>query len=248
MAYGKELYRRSNGRVGIPPSEGSNNANMERARGRLIRGSTYQDLSTVCLIPTRGMIPATVVQSWMSLATPMNQKFTRIFLQQMEVGEAYNAGVEMVLNHPELSKWRFILTLEEDNCPPPDGLLKLYESMKSFDVVGGLYWVKGEFGQPMIYGNPQEMPKNFIPQLPIPETVQPCNGLGMGFTLFKLSLFKAMPKPWFKTLQEYTRNEGMRAATQDLYFFQEAAKHGYTFASDNRVRVGHWDESAGQMW
>jgi len=227
---------------------GFNNADLDRARGRLIRGDTYRDLSTVCLIPTRGLIPAKVVQSWMGLATPMNQKFTRIFLEQLEVGDAYNAGIDLILAHPELSKWRFVLTLEEDNCPPPDGLLKLYESMKRFDAVGGLYWVKGEYGQPMIYGNPAEMPKNFVPQLPQSETLQPCNGLGMGFTLFKLDLFRKVPKPWFKTLQEYSPQSGMRAATQDLYFFQEAAKVGGQFACDTRVRVGHWDQSTETMW
>jgi hypothetical protein len=228
--------------------EGWNNANLEQARGRLIRGQTYRDLSTVCLIPTRGMIPAKVVQSWLGLASPMNQKFTRLFLENLEVADAYNAGVETVLAHPDLKHWKYILTLEEDNCPPPDGLLKLYESMKQFDAVGGLYWVKGEQGQPMIYGNPQEMPKNFVPQLPIPDAVQPCNGLGMGFTLFKLEMFKKMKGPWFRTVQEYVPGAGMSAGTQDLYFFGEAAKVGFKFASDNRVRVGHWDAQNGVMW
>lgn len=229
-------------------SSGRNNQDLDLARGRLIRGQTYRNLATVCLIPTRGLITAKVVQSWLAMATPMNQKFTRVFLEQMEVADAYNAGVEMVLNHSELKTWPYILTLEEDNCPPPDGLLRLFESIGKFDAVGGLYWVKGEDGQPMIYGNPQEMPKNFIPQLPMVNALQPCNGLGMGFTLFKRSLFEKVPKPWFKTLQEYIPTQGMRAATQDLYFFQEAAKHGARFACDTRVRVGHYDAASQTMW
>lgn len=228
--------------------QGWNNENLEMARGRLIRGQTYRDLSTICLIPTRGLVPAKVVNSWMGLATPMNQKFTRIFLEQMEVADAYNAGIEMILGNAELSTWRYVLTLEEDNCPPPDGLLRLYESMKAFDAVGGLYWTKGEHGQPMIYGHPDVMPKNFVPQLPIPDAVQPCNGLGMGFTLFKLEMFRKVPKPWFRTLQEHVPGQGMRAATQDLYFFQEAAKQGFKFASDNRVRVGHYSAPDDRMW
>lgn len=228
--------------------EGYHNLNLQASRDRLIRGGSYQDLSTVCVIPTRGVIPAKVVQSWMGLATPMNQKFMRLFVEKMEVADAYNYAVELVLSHPELKKWKYILTLEEDNCPPPDGLLKLYEGMKKFDAVGGLYWVKGENGQPMIYGDPQVYPKNFIPQLPVPEALQECNGLGMGFTLFKTSMFKKIEKPWFRTLQEYTPGAGMRAATQDLYFFQEAAKHGYRFASDNRCRVGHYALEEDRMW
>lgn len=227
---------------------GWNNANMDLARGRLISGNTYRDLSTVAIYATRGIIPARIVQSWMNLATPMNQKFMRLFIEKMEVGEAYNAGIDLILGHPELSKWKYLLTIEDDNMPPPDGLLRLYESMKNYDAVGGLYWVKGDYGQPMIYGDPRVMPKNFIPQLPVPEAIQECCGLGMGFTLFKMDMFRKVPRPWFRTLQEMVPGQGMRACTQDLYFFAEAAKHGYRFASDNRVRVGHLDQATGMVW
>ena len=227
---------------------GRNNGNLDAARDRLIRGQTYRDLSTICLVATRGVIPSKIVQSWMNLASAMNQKFLRIFIEKMEVGEAYNTGVQTILDHPDLRDWKYLLTLEEDNAPPPDGLLKLYESIQQFDAVGGLYWTKGDLGQPMIYGDVRVMPKNFIPQLPVPDALQECCGLGMGFTLFKIEMFKKVPKPWFRTLQEFVPGQGMRAATQDLYFFQEAAKYGYRFASDNRVRVGHWDQSTSTMW
>src|SRR5215472_14096150 len=132
-------------------SEGIHNSNLEKSRNRLIRGQTYRDLSTVCLIPTRGLISAKVVQAWLGVMTPMNQKFFRIFLEKMEVGDAYNQGIKTILDNPELSKWKYVLTMEEDNIPPPDGIMKLYEGMTRFDVVGGLYWTKGDGGQPMIY-------------------------------------------------------------------------------------------------
>lgn len=227
---------------------GRNNTNLEVTRDRLIRGQSYRDLSTICVIPTRGLIPTKVVQGLLSLASPMNQKFLRIFVENMEVGEAYNTGIETILGNPELSKWKYVLTVEEDNIVPPDGLLRLYESMDKFDVVSGLYFVKGECGAAMVYGNVNEHPANFIPQIPIPDTVMPCRGTGMGFCLFKLEMFKKMPKPWFKTLQEFVPGQGMRAATQDLYFAQEAAKFGYRFAVDCRIRVGHFDLASDTVW
>lgn len=235
-------------KVVLEQNVGWNNSNIEAARDRLIRGQSYKDLSTICIVATRGMIPSKVVQSWVNLASPMNQKFTRIFIERMEVADAYNMGIETILANPELSTWKYVLTLEEDNCPSPNGLLRLYESIQQFDSVGGLYWTKGENGQPMIYGDPSVMPKTFIPQLPKMEMLQECNGLGMGFTLFKLDMFRKVPKPWFKTLQEYVQGQGMRAATQDLYFFQEAAKYGCRFACDTRVKVGHWDNANQIMW
>lgn len=229
---------------------GRHNQDLDLSRGRLIQGSTYRDLSTICIIPTRGLVHYKVVQSWMGLMTPMNQKFFRIFISNMEVGEAYNAGIEMILANPELSKWKYILTMEEDNLPPPDGLLKLYESINKYDVVGGLYWTKGDGGQPMIYGDPKVMPKNCVPQVPIPNMVQECNGLGMGFNLFKMSMFKdsKIPKPWFKTVQEWSPEKGGACYTQDLYFFLNAAKEGYRFACDNRVLVGHHDAANDMIW
>lgn len=229
---------------------GRQNISLDKAVDRLIKGKTYKDLSTVCIVPTRGVIAAKVVQCWMGILTPMNQKFMKVFIIGLEVGQAYNSAVEMILQNPELSKWKYILTLEEDNMPPPDGLLKLYENMDKFDAVGGLYWTKGEAGQPMIYGNPHAMPKNFIPQIPQVDTIQEANGLGMGFTLFKLDMFKddKIPRPWFKTLQEYVPGQGVRSYTQDLYFFENAGRVGYKFACDTRVKVGHYSLDEDMVW
>lgn len=233
------------------PDVGVHNKDLDTSAERLEKSKSYRDLSTIIICPTRGMIPARVVQSWMSLMRPMNQKVIGpIFISGMEVGAAYNAAIESILANPELSKYKYILTIEEDNMPPSDGLLKLYESMDKYDVVQGLYWTKGEGGQPMIYGDPKVVPKSFIPQIPKAGEVQECNGLGMGFNLFKLDIFKDpnVPKPWFRTVQEVVQGQGAKAYTQDLYFYEGAAKCGYKYACDNRVRVGHYDYVNDVIW
>jgi len=218
---------------------------------RLEKEKTYRDLSTVIVCPTRGMIPARIVQSWQGMIRPMNQKILGpIFMEGMEVGEAYNQVIKMVLENEELAKFKFILTLEEDNAPPADGLIKLYESIDDYDGVGGLYWTKGEGGQPMCYGDPKVMPMNFVPQIPQPDAVTPCNGLGMGFTLFRLEMLKDKRFEyghWFKTKQEVTSG-GAIQMTQDLWFCQKAREFGYKFACDARVRVGHYDAASQIMW
>lgn len=232
----------------IENSQGYHNANPE-TQERLFKGKNYRDLSTICIVPTRGMISAKVTQSWMGMMSPMNQKFTRLFMIGMEVGEAYTSAIEFILNNPELAKWKYILTLEEDNIPPPDGLLKLYENIDDYAALGGLYWTKGEGGQPMIYGDPTDQELNFRPQMPTKD-IQPCNGLGMGFTLFKLDTFKdpKVEKPWFKTLQEFDPEKGSRGYTQDLYFFEKISKAGYKVACDTRVKVGHYDVEMDIVW
>ncbi|MBP9669567.1 MAG: hypothetical protein KBE09_04750 [Candidatus Pacebacteria bacterium] len=230
---------------------GLHNADLQATVERLNRGRTYQDLSTIIICPTRGMIPDRVVQAWMGMIRPMNQKVIGpIFIRGYEVGEAYNMAVQMILSNPDLSTWKYMLTVEEDNIPPPDGLLKLYESIGEHACVGGLYWTKGEGGQPMIYGDPLVEPLNFIPQVPRAETIQSANGLGMGFNLWKVELFKdeRLPKPLFKTVNEYVPGQGSRVYTQDLYFFENARKLGYTFACDTRVKVGHYDAVSDIVW
>lgn len=226
----------------IGGQEGFHNASPE-TQTRLRKGKQYKDLSTVCVIPTRGKVDARVVETWMALATPMNNAFVRIFVKNMEVGDAYNAAIEIILGHEQLSKFKYVLTLEEDNMPPSDGLLKLYESIEDYSVVGGLYYTKGLGGQPMIYGDPKEI-LNFRPQVPIPDTVQECHGLGMGFNLWRLDMFRNLEKPWFKTLNA----ENGKSYTQDLYFFENARKAGYRVACDTRVKVGHYDDVADQVW
>lgn len=232
------------------PEVGRHNTDLDISADRLEKSKSYKDLSTIIICPTRGQIPARVVQSWMSLMRPMNQKVIGpIFAIGMEVGQAYSSLIEQILANPDLSQYKYILTIEEDNMPPADGLLKLYENMDKYDVIQGLYWTKGEGGQPMIYGDPAVMPKNFIPQKPKHETIQPANGLGMGFNLFKLDIFKNpnLPKPWFKTVQEVT-GAGARMYTQDLYFYENASKLGYKFACDTRVKVGHYSYEQDIVW
>jgi hypothetical protein len=235
------------------PDAGFHNLDLTQVQNRLIRGKTYKDLSTVCVMPIRDQfVHVRVMQAFNSLIKPMNQKFMPVFLSEMEVGAAYEQVVELVRTHPELKSWKYLLCFESDNLPPPDGLLKLYESIEAgpFDAVGGLYFTKGISGQPMIYGNPKEMPQNFVPQVPITDAVQPCNGLGMGFTLFRIKMLqdKRIVRPLFETVQKYTPGKGTEMFTQDLKAMQQLGKLGYKFASDNRVKVGHLDFSDGMVW
>jgi hypothetical protein len=240
-----------------PIFEGFHNANLEATRERLLRSQTYKDLSTIMIVVTRGMIPAKVVWSWLGLMIPMNQKFYRLPpVEGMEVGDGYNAAVEMILNNPELAKWKYLLTVEEDNCPQPDSLLKLYEAMEmravntgnKLDVIQGLYFTKGSEGMPMIYGDPHVMPKNYVPQVPLIDALQESNGLGMGFNLWRLEQFKKVPKPWFKTVQEVIPGQGARAATQDMFYFDQAARFGYKFGCYTKVKIGHWDQQNAMLW
>lgn len=212
--------------------------------------NAYKDQSTILIVPCLDKIPSKVVQNWMNMMTPMNQKFTRIFAMNMEVGKAYSETIEMILANSELSKWKYIMTLEHDNMVQPDVLLRLLEDIEGYDAVGALYYTKGVEGKPMSFGLPMSFPAGFEPFQPPPNSVTQCNGLAMGATLFRMEMFKdkRFPKPFFETVQRRTPEGGYESFTQDLKFFLEAGKLGYKFAVSTRTLSGHFDVANDMVW
>jgi hypothetical protein len=226
-----------------------------------IAGSTYKDSSTVIVIPTRGkyktekgeevlgLIHQRVVSAWQGLIAPMNQKRAILFASGHEVGQAYNAMIQMILAHPELSKWNYVMTLEDDNIPPPDAHIRLLESIAwgNYDAVSGLYFTKGELSMPMAYGDPAEYARtgamDFRPR-DVKEAlaagqVMPVNGIAMGCALWKMSLFRDIPPPWYVTLNDVVPGQGVVGMTQDLEMCAKSVRAGKRFAVDMRVKVGH---------
>lgn len=230
---------------------GVHNADLEKSANRIIEGGSWKQQRVIMIIPAGKTIPTKVYLSHCSLAFPPNNSSYKMAAVGLEVGEAFSNCIEEILAHPELSKWEYILTIEHDNIPPFDGLLKLLKAMEThpeYSCVGGLYWTKGEDGVPQIWGDPKDAQMNFRPQPPDPSGgIVECCGTGMGFNLWRLSMFKdaKLRKPFFKTL---TGIEGQGIGTQDLYFWGDARKNGYRCAIDCSVKVGHYDINTDITW
>jgi hypothetical protein len=230
---------------------GQHNADLNVTRARLLKGGSWKKQNTIVILPAADMVSAKCALSWWNLAFPPNNGVVKWLALGMEVGDAYSTAIEQILAHPDLSKWEYILTLEHDNAPPPDGVIKLIERMEQhpeFACIGGLYFTKGEGGVAQIWGDPRDVVTNFRPQLPDPNGgLVECCGTGMGFNIFRISMFKddRLKKPWFRTLNG-KNGEGL--GTQDLVFWGDARKYGYRCAIDCSVRVGHFDVGADFMW
>ncbi len=220
---------------------GVHNQDLATTTARLMEGGSWKNQRVIQILPASKLIPTKVALSLMNLASPPNNGFFRIVAQGYEVGDGYSTAIEAVLQDPNLSQWEFILTVEHDNLPPPDGLLKLIERMEAhpeLSVIGGLYFTKGPGGVAQIWGDAKDPNINFRPQLPdLNRGLVECCGTGMGFTLYRLAMFKdpRLRRPWFKTQKE----GGI--ATQDLYFAMNAKAFDYRFAVDCGVAVGHID-------
>jgi len=200
------------------------------------------------------------VEAYKRLVRPMNVPVIEMMPSGYEVGDAYNRTIEMVLSNDSLKNFKYILTIEYDNIIPfipntQGPMIMLYETMeKGFDAVGGLYWTKGTPSMPLIYGDPKEGRKAPAGMFKVrmdwkPGDIVECNGMGMGFTLFKTELFrdKRIKKPWFETVNAH-KEQGPALYTQDLSFFEKFRELGYRCAVDTRVKLGHLDFKSGVIY
>lgn len=228
---------------------GRHNASLYESATRVMASGQWKRQRVVVILPASNSMSTKVALSHWNLIFPPNNGVARILAVGMEVGEAYSQAIEQVLAHPDLGQWEYLLTIEHDNLPPPDGVLRLIETLDArpeLSCVGGLYWTKGEGGVPQIWGDPADPVLNFRPQAPRVGEVVECCGTGMGFNLWRLSMFRdgRLPRPLFRTKCDAAEGVG----TQDLAFWGEARKHGYRCAVDCRVLVGHWDAATETAW
>ena len=220
---------------------GKHNESIEETQKRLLKDGSWKRQRIVCILPASNQMSTKVALSHWNLMFPPNQAVVKLLAVGMEVGAAYSEAIEGILNHPEIHQWEYILTLEHDNMPYPDGVLKLLKQMEEhpeYDCIGGLYFTKGDNGVAQIWGDPKDPVLNFRPQPPVPGQLVECCGTGMGFKLWRTKMFKdrKLRRPWFKTVADSTG-----VGTQDLYFWADARKHGYRCAVDCSVIVGHYD-------
>ncbi len=229
-------------------SIGFHNGNIEETFSRLSREAQWKKQRIVVVLPSSETIPAKVALSYWNLIFPPNNAVVRMLAVGLEVGAAYSTAIEQILQHSEMSTWEYILTIEHDNIPPPDGVLKLVERMNAhpeYSCIGGLYYTKGYGGVAQIWGDIKDPVLNFRPQVPdAAGGLVECNGTGMGFNLWRMDLFRnsKLRKPWFVTQTK----DGV--ASQDLYFWADAKKYGIRCAIDCSVKVGHYSLEEDFTW
>lgn len=250
-------------------------------RIKRVHGSTYKDCSTVVICPMRGiekhseddickggdhrycrvpMVHQQALASWRNLLTPMNQKRAWMDCVGHEVGQAYNDMIGQILKDPELSKWRFVMSIEDDMILPPDAHVRLLECIEDTgaDAVSGMYFTKGDggFNAPMAYGDPKKFrdtgvlefaPVDVSKFLENGQAVE-VNGIAQGVSLYRMELFRQIPAPWFVTCSDVTPEGGVKCMTQDLAFCEKARRAGKRFYVDCRVKAAHLDITTGNAY
>ena len=107
---------------------GVHNADLAKTHSRLLKGNSWKKQRIVVIVPTADRIPAKCALAMWNLAFPPNNGVVKILATGMEVGDAYSNAIEQILANPELSQWEYVLTIEEDNAPPGDGVVRLVQN------------------------------------------------------------------------------------------------------------------------
>jgi len=236
--------------------------NIKKDLTTYVNLNSYQNKSIVCVIPTRGSVDVQIVDSWFKLITPVNHNFTKLFMANGRVDDAYNTGIQLILNDPKLSSSRFLLTMEDDNLPPPDGIIKLVESFLKHEqsgdkywAISGVYWTKPSRDciehAPIAWGCPHTGEWNMdVPPISEDENITQCCLIPQGFTLYDLDLFRKIEYPWFKTVEHKPEQDidWTPGETQDSYFFKKVWDAGYKVGVRGDVQVGHIDSQTRQIW
>ena len=236
----------------------------------------HRDRSTVIVCPTRGCIDTRTLDAWKAMIHPMNAKRIELFARGFEVAQAYNRLIAGILENDHLKTWQYVLTMEDDNLPPPDGHLRLLEVLEAhpeYSAVAGLYHIKDAARAPMAYGDPAvyratgKTSYEPVDRARLDPAGPPVEVLGipMGFSLWRMDLFREVKAPWFMTLSDQIllatgelvdhrkitnaqAAEAKRAMTQDLYFCDRAVRQGKRFAVVPSVAVGHLSLDDGMVY
>lgn len=146
---------------------------------------------------------------------------------------------------------KYLFFIGDDTEPPLHALKQFIfrmEQMPDLGVVGGIYCTKSEPSFPLVFrGNGSGSYWDWK----IGEFFE-CSGLGMDCTLIRTEMLKALPKPWFKTIDTDNFMDGNNHAemwTEDLYFCKNVLDNTqYKIYADATVMPKHWDSQAHKFY
>ena len=173
-------------------------------------------------IPTLGRpVSLEWASAYKSLAPPITFNSIVCQINGAPVDQARNAIVREALKLDS----KYIFFLGDDTVVPPHALRQFITRMENnphIGVIGGVYCSKSNPPAPLVFrGNGTGSYWDWK----VGEFFE-VTGLGMDCTLIRTELFKKIPEPWFKTLDNVQFDEGINKCdqwTEDLYFLKQVS-------------------------
>lgn len=211
----------------------------------------------VCIL-TLGMVPIEYHIASSRLQFPVNGRAQSMIVKRYEVGRARDMCVKHLLSLPEYNRPDYLFFFGDDMIPEWDGLIKLHDEMETgkWDVLTGLYYIKGEPPIPLTWRNDHVgwmMPGIHYKVGDVIDV----DVTGMDFTLIRTRFLEDMAKkvepPFFKTgpgnlpYDELGKNQ-LITYTEDVYFLHKVRAVGGRIGVHTGVKVGHYDVKSGMIY
>lgn len=182
-----------------------------------------------------------------ALNPPINFNSIMATVPGMAVADARNHIVREALR----LNAKYIFFVGDDTIPPAHTLRQLIfriENDPKIGVVGGVYFTKSDPPAPLIF---KENGAGSYWDWKVGEFFE-VTGLGMDCTLIRTEVFKNLPEPWFKTVDEDSFLSGVNHAemwTEDLYFLDKLKKFtDWKIMVDTGIIAGHYDWQTGRTY
>jgi len=199
----------------------------------------FKDMRVLIGMPTRGLLSAQWVLSFLKQSHPVNTSIDYKFVIGKEVGEARNELAQEALKLGT----EYLIFIDDDVIIPPNTITKLINiADQGKDIVAGVYYTKQIPPEPLIFkGRGTGCFKNWK----IGEIIDDLDGVGMGLTLLRTAIFKKIKKPWFKTVESSRKltNKGnlFYSVDESLYFCNKAISKGFKITVDTSIQGIHFD-------
>lgn len=135
-----------------------------------------------------------------------------------------------IVNYAILEDFDFLITVEDDTYPPKDAFTKLVKlALEHKDTVIGGWYAKKDASKQSVH---LEIKDGIRRPIEPDGKLHKAYSIAMGCTIFPVSMFKKIEKPWFKTGKDFT---------QDVYFSQVAREAGFKLLVDTSIMCKHLD-------
>jgi len=213
-------------------------------------GLGYPIFKTLAIcVPWSGRpLPPELPMSFKSCVPPMNTNTIFLETNDKTIAEARNFFCEEALKHGA----KYVFMWDEDVLLPPHAvreLIYVMENYRDVAVVAGIYCLKCEHAQPMVFkgsGN------GVYWDWKVGEVFE-ASGTGLGCSLVNTDALKDIPKPWFKTVDNmdaYLDNIPIGEAwSEDLYFAKKVKETGkWRWIAHGGLVLPHIDVKTGQRY
>ena len=181
------------------------------------------------MIPTMGTIRTELV-NWLLKAQKAGHQ-VQFTLNMAPHSKARNAMVEHFLTTDQ----DYLLMIDSDTIPPEDALDHIELTVAQPKILTGITNIQREEGsRANVYINTVDV-ENPSKIEDLPKERFTVAGCGASFLVVHRSVFEAIPKPWFKTIEFDNGN----ICSEDLYFCEQARNAGFEIVCDPAIVCGH---------